>query len=507
MTLLEVRKAGRDNLECKNCELYSWDQAPNLPSSLTRCSRCQTLHYCSKECQEEHWVKVHKGQCDQLRPPRQPFFACSKELVGQISFEHIDMSVHNHRYCSECKKDDEEGMVEKPDNSSYGCHVDFSMPDWEEGPRTIPWGSKDVKEDIRTCLPFDIYELKNLESGAEKILWLLQAVLYKMKKTKYPMARSQDRLALIELKNILQNARVKTWTVYTSTPKTSYKLEHKATTAVLAVLGNARYQDILSSVKVKPAKMDMFGLWDIFKLLSEFVLSTDVVASELYSLDKLQLEEFPAEYRQVVEAARNIKSLNIRNIIVSALDPELITFNRVLELLCGSLQQKCDACKEGITIAAVYYSEDDKKMPSLPFVTIGMVRKFCCVRKVCGEKVLEERRKEFRILHSLIRAMRAKFVGNICDFCFLVGREDSAHRCSGCLTKIYCSQQCLEADWSKVHKKVCARSKEQERKRKEGRRGRTNVGKHQMEGWIDCHSKAFGNKSVMDQVVQKMEKL
>ena len=260
---------------------------------------------------------------------------------------------------------------------------------------------------------------------------MLQAVLYKMKKTIYPMTRSQDRLALIDLRKILQNARVKTWSVYTSTPKASYKMEHEATMAVLTVLGNAWYQDILSSIKVKPAKMDKFGLWDIFKLLSEFVLSTDVVASELYSLDQLQVEEFPTEYRQVVEAARNIRSLSTRNIIVSALDPELITFNTVLELLCGSLQQKCSSCEEGITIAAVYYSEDDKKIPCLPFVTIGMVRKFCCVKKLCGEKVLAERRKEFRILHSLIRAMRAKFVGNICDFCFLVGREDSAHRCSG----------------------------------------------------------------------------
>ena len=85
--------------------------------------------------------------------------------------------------------------------------------------------------------------------------------------------------------------------------------------------------------------------------------------------------------------------------------------------------------------------------------------------------------------------------------------DDVAFHVSRCLTKIYCSQQCLEADWSKVHKKVCARSKEQERKRKEGRRGRTKVGKHQVEEWIDCHSKAFGNMSVMDQVVEKMEKL
>lgn len=41
--------------------------------------------------------------------------------------------------------------------------------------------------------------------------------------------------------------------------------------------------------------MDKFGHTGTFQSLSEFVLSTDVVASELHSLDQLQLEEFPAE--------------------------------------------------------------------------------------------------------------------------------------------------------------------------------------------------------------------
>ena len=27
-------------------------------STLLACPNCSLLHYCSKECQEEHWVKV-----------------------------------------------------------------------------------------------------------------------------------------------------------------------------------------------------------------------------------------------------------------------------------------------------------------------------------------------------------------------------------------------------------------------------------------------------------------
>ena len=81
------------------------------------------------------------------------------------------------------------------------------------------------------------------------------------------------------------------------------------------------------------------------------------------------------------------------------------------------------------------------------------------------------------------------------------------HCLSRCLTKVYCSKECLESDWGLVHRKICARSKGEGRKKKEGRRGRTEEGKHQMEGWVDSHKKAFGKKSVMDKVVKKMEKM
>jgi hypothetical protein len=32
-----------------------------------RCNGCHRLHYCSRECQKEHWIAVHKTQCSALR--------------------------------------------------------------------------------------------------------------------------------------------------------------------------------------------------------------------------------------------------------------------------------------------------------------------------------------------------------------------------------------------------------------------------------------------------------
>jgi len=505
MTVPEVLLALKKGLLCQNCVLYNWEQCPDVVSSLTRCSGCKTLHYCSKECQEEHWAKVHKYQCKYLVPKPQPFCFVSKELVGKIDYQHIDMDLHDPRWCQMCKDEDKDQVI-KPDNPSYGCHVRYSMAEWEEGPCTIPWGSKDLNEDIRTKLPFDIYKIEDLRSGSEKVVWLLQALLYKMKVTKFPFAKAKDRKAVMDLRNILQHTRLKTWLVYMTVPsKASNHVEYEVSQTTVNVLGNSRYLNVMTDVKVRPGSEDKFGLWDIFKLLSEFILSSDVATLELASLGQLGLEDFPAEYRTVVEAARNSGSLAIRDSIVAALSTNLIPFMRVVELLCGGLEQQCTNCKDQITIGAVYYPVEDKKIPSQPFVTSGIIKKFSCTKKSCVKIILENRLKEFRILNSLTRAVRAKYAGNVCDFCFMAGKK--AHRCGGCKTKVYCSQTCLEEDWAGVHKKICARSKGELRKVKEGKRGRKEESGRQLEAWVDCHKEAFGEDSVMDKVVKKLDKL
>jgi len=505
MTAPEVLDLLRRGLTCPNCSLYSWEQDPSIPSSLTRCSNCRTLHYCSKECQEEHWVKVHKDQCKDLVPRSQPFLLCSKELVNQISYQHIDMDLHDSRWCSMCKKEEGE-HVDKPDSPSYGCPVSYAMAHWVEGPATIPWGANDPREDIRTKLPFEVYELKDLKSGCEKVVWILQALLYKMKVTKYPFAKIKDRKAVEQLKDILMFARVKSWSVYMRTPdKSGNKLEFEASRAVVDELGRRNYQSIMMDVRVRQRSEDPFNLWEMFKLLSEFILSTDMSAHELATLDKLSLEDFPAEYRHVVENARQTNILQIRNTVVDALATNLVPFMKVVELFCGSLQQQCSNCKEDIVIAAVSGNGDNHSVPSVPFVTNSIVRKFSCAKKSCSKIVLEERKKEFRVLNTLTRAVNAKYAGHVCDFCFKVGK--TAHRCGGCKTKIYCGKQCLEEDWAMVHRKVCARSKEEARKIKEGARGRKEEGGRRLEAWIDCHQRAFGDESIMDKVVDKLEKM
>ena len=56
-----------------------------------------------------------------------------------------------------------------------------------------------------------------------------------------------------------------------------------------------------------------------------------------------------------------------------------------------------------------------------------------------------------------------------CDYCVMPGSSgNKGHRCSRCLTKVYCGRECRDLDW-RVHKFECSEG-EEERKKKGGNR-------------------------------------
>ena len=79
---------------CANCLNYSWGQ-PSEQGSILLCSKCKFMRYCSKECQQEHWLKVHKHHC--------------KYLANQ---KVMPQSRHDSATCPGCMDQSEAGPVE-----------------------------------------------------------------------------------------------------------------------------------------------------------------------------------------------------------------------------------------------------------------------------------------------------------------------------------------------------------------------------------------------------------
>jgi len=50
--------------KCANCLVFGW-KLPAL-TTLQQCTRCKVLQYCSKSCQKEHWMLVHKSHCKKI---------------------------------------------------------------------------------------------------------------------------------------------------------------------------------------------------------------------------------------------------------------------------------------------------------------------------------------------------------------------------------------------------------------------------------------------------------
>merc|ERR1711971_947140 len=50
---------------CFNCMIYNWT-SEITKNMLMNCQKCKAVYYCSKECQKEHWIKVHKKHCSKL---------------------------------------------------------------------------------------------------------------------------------------------------------------------------------------------------------------------------------------------------------------------------------------------------------------------------------------------------------------------------------------------------------------------------------------------------------
>ena len=87
---------------------------------LTRCSKCKSIYYCSKECQAKDW-KVegggHKEKCvkTEVSSLDASFIAQASKVCGSCGYKKIELTA-----CSRCL-------------TAYYCSKECQVKDWKEG--------------------------------------------------------------------------------------------------------------------------------------------------------------------------------------------------------------------------------------------------------------------------------------------------------------------------------------------------------------------------------------
>ena len=150
-------------------------------------------------------------------------------------------------------------------------------------------------------------------------------------------------------------------------------------------------------------------------------------------------------------------------------------------MLCdGQLEQPCSSCSTLATISSLFTRSHCPAAVisrSKAFVTFaGLGGSFySCGKAACSKDVIAKLQNKGVVLGTTSEMVEKKFGKVRCDNCDLVAMN--GHRCSKCLTKLYCSKECQLQDY-KIHEKLC-REGEVERKRKGERREREEQGRRE----------------------------
>jgi len=438
-------------MKCPNCTLYRWPQ-PDDKSSLKQCSKCKVVIYCSKECQKEHWEKVHKKQCKYL----------AKEKV-------FPLSRHDQITCQGCKDERETGGLDemaKLDNPILGCYMSKvgCLP-----VVCLPGVEGDISE---APLPFQLGEMSGkFQTKQEHTISIILHIMYKMKLTRHNLWTicPQDMDCLWKSFSIIRN---EIWRAYIMSSSLQVQEDKIRGLMIPSLVEGLKDQAsmINSKLTTEAHELDEFQPWNTLLLLLDFLLTSTTI-------DAFRIV---AEAKGLPEMSLDIEKIRLTSVqfntmwqqLLDSMKGKLIPYTTAVRQLCGgSLNQTCVVCAKNITVERVITSTQDHKVPGLFF---SVVSTFYCGYWRCNIKIGQASCQLFNTYIQISTVCK----GSICDGCHLPSTK--IHRCTRCLTKQYCGVQCRDKDWAKVHSQVC-RNDEIIRKRKGGQEKRKEEGQNYLD--------------------------
>jgi len=399
----------------------------------------------------EHWVKVHKQHC--------------KYLADQ---KVMPQSRHDPANCPTCVQEAKFGLAEisKADNPILRCPFPsrgifvptLHKPDYGNGGRTT------------AHIPFQLGEISGqFPTKAEHSISILLHLLLKMDIIKHPAST-----ILPEARNkmcfLLKRAREIMWNFYINTVP-GHKLDW---TIQNLLTDSSSSPGFLSAMFAQVDKIDeklaeegfvdksIFRPWEAFKLLLNMLLQYGFDYQKK-DFERLGIEDEIAEITETsgIEMKLRVSTNEFSDIwvkLLKTMSGKLVPYTDLVKNICeDQVNQVCFGCSQEIIVSEVFFSrrKDMERKKVIPFKLQGDAATYFCADPICHGQVLGSRFwKAFNFITHLY--MKTSFENRFrkCDYCSLPSKG-CIHRCTGCLTKLYCGEQCRDEDWEEVHSKVC----------------------------------------------------
>ena len=374
-----------DRSNCANCNLFGWDQPDSRSSPLKRCTGCCRIYYCSKDCQEEHWRKVHGKHCK--------FFAGQKGLEGTV--------VHKKETCKHCIMQEAAGKeVFKEKNPNYIC---FFHP-------TNPKAKSLLELQLRYPLPV----AETPQKRVERIIDLLQKILLKIKLTKQPVYRLYPKEVDV-IAAELSHLKMKTFLEAVTFPR-SYQ-DPVGLTEIKTLLSLEYLRTLLPTGR--------YQMWHTFLMVFDMLYCVRTI--ELDGMLKNPQRSLPKDQRQMSQMVRSGPYLRVVDQILDALEPRVVSQKDLAAIVCdGNTQRICNGCNKGISVRVI--STAGVRLEGMPAVMFqsGQNNLFSCGAKVCED--LMTVRPEVEAWHFAVWATANKLRETRCDNCFLLAPIKEVHR-------------------------------------------------------------------------------
>jgi hypothetical protein len=187
----------------------------------------------------------------------------------------------------------------------------------------------------------------------------------------------------------------------------------------------------------------VFRPWDAFKLLLNMLLQYGFDYQKR-DAERLGIED-EISGNEIKLRVTSTQFSDIWSKLLKSMSAKLVPYNDLVMIICeDQLNQVCIGCCEEVLVSEVIFSrrKDMENKKVVPFKFQGDTTAYFCADPICFGQVLGFR---FWLASNFITHLYMKNSLEIsfrwCDFCSLPSKG-CIHRCTGCLTKLYCGEQC-----------------------------------------------------------------